>query len=55
MHRYTWAAAEGFGDMVRLLLEAGAPKEPRNQNGHRPADVACLRTQESVLLLFKHE
>lgn len=36
------AAANGFEEIVQLLLNSGVQKEPRNDNGHRPLDVARL-------------
>ncbi|MEM7307979.1 MAG: ankyrin repeat domain-containing protein [Planctomycetota bacterium] len=46
------AARGGHAEVVRLLLDHGAPVDPEDVYGRRPAELAILRGHEEVLRLL---
>ena len=49
-----WAAQNGHGRVVRLLIAAGASSVVRDNEGHTPEDVARLNVNDDIASIIRY-
>ncbi|VDD88128.1 unnamed protein product [Enterobius vermicularis] len=50
-----WAAFNGYFDVVKYLVEAGANVDAKNSKGETPLDIARKKAHTNIIELFEEK